>query len=225
MNLVVFGATGRTGKAVIDDALRRGHRVVAASRSAAEHPWPAPVVARSVDITDATAVAAVLSGADAAIVTVGIGASRRPTTIYSTGVTNILGAMHQTSSGRVSVVSAVPAAPRDQLPASQRMLVPILSLFFGASYPTCARWSPACPPARSTGCVCGRHGCLPSLHGATTSSASGRSVVRSPTQTWLRHSSMRSSIPLTLAGSCSSRIASLRPPCQTDVSQLTRVAP
>jgi putative NADH-flavin reductase len=59
-NIVVFGAGGRAGRRVVEEALGRGHRVTAVGRQ----DGPGRVVG---DVTDAGSVAAVGAGHDAAV--------------------------------------------------------------------------------------------------------------------------------------------------------------
>ena len=81
------------------------------------------------------ALTAALAGCDAVISTLGIGTSRQPTTVYSQGVSNILSGMRVHHISMLSVVSAVPAGPRDRAPLLQRhVILPILDRVFGASY-------------------------------------------------------------------------------------------
>ncbi|SCG44532.1 NAD(P)-dependent oxidoreductase [Micromonospora humi] len=67
MNIVVFGAGGRAGRAAVGEARRRGHRVTAVVRDPARHrdPVDAPMVAG--DVTDAADVARAAAGHDAAV--------------------------------------------------------------------------------------------------------------------------------------------------------------
>lgn len=68
-NIIVFGAGGRAGRAVVTEALARGHRVTAVVREPAKYPelagGGADVVAG--DVTDPHAVAALSRGHDAAV--------------------------------------------------------------------------------------------------------------------------------------------------------------
>lgn len=70
MKLVLFGATGSIGSRILDEALRRGHDVVAVVRDPAKLPARPGVTAVAGDITDPGSYASALSGADAAIVSV-----------------------------------------------------------------------------------------------------------------------------------------------------------
>lgn len=76
--LAVVGATGSLGRVIVSRALARGHEVVAISRDpsriASEHPGhERALVRRACDVTDATATAQALAGADAVIVALGAG--------------------------------------------------------------------------------------------------------------------------------------------------------
>lgn len=69
MNIAIIGATGRVGTRLIDEALRRGHRVTALARTASRLPTRDGLTTRDVDATDSQALAAALAGHDVAIST------------------------------------------------------------------------------------------------------------------------------------------------------------
>lgn len=70
MNIAIFGATGRTGRQVVQQALAAGHAITALARSPEKMGVSDPKL-RVVqgDATDQAAVAVALQGADAVIVT------------------------------------------------------------------------------------------------------------------------------------------------------------
>jgi putative NADH-flavin reductase len=133
--IVVFGATGATGRHVVRQSLDRGWQVVAAAR----HPdridqRGANLTVVRADALDAASLAGIGDGCDAVISTIGVGTSRQPTTLYSVGTRNIVGAISG-SDCRVAVVSAVPAGPWEFSSVVQRrVILPMLQRFFGASY-------------------------------------------------------------------------------------------
>ncbi|MDP9116607.1 MAG: SDR family oxidoreductase [Actinomycetota bacterium] len=136
MKLAVLGSTGRTGKLVVQHALDRGHHVKALGRRAESitiaHPHLAIVQA---DAHDTEAIDAALTGCDAVVSALGIGASRKPTTVYSDGARNVLTAMASHHIDRLAVISASPAGERSDQPLlDRRVMMPILDLFFGTSY-------------------------------------------------------------------------------------------
>lgn len=135
MRIAVIGATGRTGQCVARQALRRGHEVIAIARTPDSIVAEDHLQVRRADILDPEGIAAALAGADAVVSTVGIGTSRAPTELYSTGMTNVLAAMGATGAGRIAAVSAAPAGPRHKQPfVERRIAMPMLDLFFGATY-------------------------------------------------------------------------------------------
>jgi putative NADH-flavin reductase len=67
--IVVFGAGGRAGRAVVEEARRRGHRVTAVVRDPARHPDmdTEGVTVVAGDVTDAASVTRLADGHDAAV--------------------------------------------------------------------------------------------------------------------------------------------------------------
>jgi putative NADH-flavin reductase len=70
MKLALFGATGGIGSLILDEALRRGHEVVAIARDPAKLAQKPGLTAVAGDITDPGSYASALDGADAAVVSV-----------------------------------------------------------------------------------------------------------------------------------------------------------
>ena len=81
LKIIVYGATGRVGSRVVDEALSRGHRVTAVSRDPSkiegEHSY---LTAVKGDILDADSVAALAPGQDVIVVAVrgSVGGSEEP---------------------------------------------------------------------------------------------------------------------------------------------------
>ena len=107
MKILVSGATGNVGRLVVEQALARGHEVVALARNPQnlqrEHP---NLTTGAVDILDAQTLKPWLQGVDAVISTVGIGTSKTPTTLYSAGTKNLLDAMQEHGVSRLVVISS-----------------------------------------------------------------------------------------------------------------------
>jgi putative NADH-flavin reductase len=135
MKIAVIGASGRTGRIVVKDALARGHQVVAITRTeGVSEPDDDNVITARADVRDADALRP-LVGADAVISALGVGTSRAPMDVYSTGVRNTLGAMGSNGAATLTVISAVPAGPPAEQPLLQRPIaLPLLEGFFGATY-------------------------------------------------------------------------------------------
>lgn len=136
MRIAVLGANGRTGRLVVDEALRRGDKIVALARR------PQLVEARGGDITIARADALDpeslrdgLGDSEAVISAIGIGTSRDETVVYSQGAANLIDAMTARSIRKIAVVSAAPAGPRErQAFLERRIVMPILDRFFKPTY-------------------------------------------------------------------------------------------
>ena len=117
MKIAVVGATGRTGRQVVEQALTRGDDVIALARHPGALAQRGPGVAvAAADVLDRAAVTGALAGADAVVSALGIGASRQPTVVYSEGTANILHAMGAHGITKLAVISAVPAGPRAEQP-------------------------------------------------------------------------------------------------------------
>ena len=136
MKILVSGATGNVGRLVVEQALARGHEVVALARNPQnlqiEHP---NLTTGAVDILDAQALKPWLQGIDAVISTVGIGTSKTPTTLYSAGTKNLLDAMQEHGVSRLVVISSEVAEHwAHQWLFKLWVVWPLLEHFLGATY-------------------------------------------------------------------------------------------
>ena len=117
MNLVVLGATGRTGRLVVEQALAAGHTVTALVRSpeklAVRNPNLHVVVGQA---TDPSAVARVLDGADALISTLGGAGS-----VVSDSTRAIVETAHKAGVSRVVLLSSF-LVERDRFNPVTRLL-------------------------------------------------------------------------------------------------------
>lgn len=136
MRIVLFGATGKTGRCLLDQSLAAGHDVTALVRHPESLPSAPRLRAVYTDLlADAGPLPRALAGADAVLSALGTRAGNSPTTIYSAGMAAILDAMHHAGLKRVVTVSAATLLPDDQRPRMERALLdPILNRFFGAGY-------------------------------------------------------------------------------------------
>jgi putative NADH-flavin reductase len=134
--ITVFGATGGTGREVVRLALDRGHDVTAVARRPEQLDIASErLVVRPGDVLEYDSLPPALAGADAVLSTLGSAAGRAATTVYSTGVANILKAMQEAEVRRFVGVSAAPVVPREASGRFERtILFPILHRFFGGAY-------------------------------------------------------------------------------------------
>jgi putative NADH-flavin reductase len=107
MKVAVFGATGGTGRQIVEQALSQGHEVVALVRDPAklllQHDHLALVVG---DVLDRDAVDRTVAGADAVFVSLG-NTANNPDMVVSQGTAVIMAAMSAAGVKRLIVVSSL----------------------------------------------------------------------------------------------------------------------
>jgi putative NADH-flavin reductase len=103
VRVTIFGATGRTGRLVVDQALRRGHEPSARVRNRSRATFDAGARIVEGDARDAVAVATVLEGADAAVSVMAIPEGTPPITDLSDAVRTIVGVMEEHGPRRLVV--------------------------------------------------------------------------------------------------------------------------
>lgn len=144
MRLAIFGSTGPTGRALVAEALDRGHDVTAVARDpAALDATSARLQVVRADVLDRASFDGMFCGVDAVLSALGTH-GRQPTAVYSVGAANIRDAMHHAGVRRFVGISALPVTPRTELgPAERWIVVPLLSVFFGEMYTDMARMEQA----------------------------------------------------------------------------------
>ncbi|KAL9969697.1 hypothetical protein ACROYT_G021948 [Oculina patagonica] len=117
--LVVFGASGRTGHQVVQQALAKGHSVTAVVRSPETfYIKDGSLEVVKGDVFDPEFLATVLKGKDAVISCLGFsGSFFWPTTLYSKSITSITTAMERSGIGKLVCVTCIytqkdPSNPR-----------------------------------------------------------------------------------------------------------------
>jgi putative NADH-flavin reductase len=111
MRLTVFGASGATGRRLVEQALGAGHTVTAVTRRPERMPPRAGLRVVGTDVADADAVDATIAGSDAVLSALGVSYSRKPISVYSQGTSNIIAAMPRQGVKRLVVVSSAPLDP------------------------------------------------------------------------------------------------------------------
>ena len=112
MKIVIFGSTGIAGKAIVNEALRKGHYVTVLTRDARrvtqQHERLKVVVG---EVTDRTTVHQVLEGQEAVIQTLGIGGKGdgKPTTFVSDANRLIMEEMRLLNLKRLVAISVIGA--------------------------------------------------------------------------------------------------------------------
>ena len=107
MNVAVFGATGGTGKQVVEQALAAGHHVTALVRDPAKLAINnQSLTIKRGDVLDPEQVFNTVSGADAVIVSLG-NTANNPDGVVAKGTANVVDAMQKTGVARLIVVSSL----------------------------------------------------------------------------------------------------------------------
>jgi putative NADH-flavin reductase len=121
MRILVLGASGRTGREVVVQALGHGHEVTAFVRDPARLDVTDPHLRIVVgDVTDPATVGSAVDGQDAVVSALG-SRGQRPVHVYSDGVANVVRAMTARGVDRLVVLSAAGVGGRDSaLPVSLR---------------------------------------------------------------------------------------------------------
>lgn len=105
MKIALFGATGRTGRYILDQALADGHRVTVLARNPSKlPPGKYSLTIQLGDVLDASAVDDVVFGQDAVISALGLGSSQQ-LDAFSHGVANIVTAMQANKVRRLVVIA------------------------------------------------------------------------------------------------------------------------
>jgi putative NADH-flavin reductase len=106
MNLLIFGASGGTGRQLVQQAFARGHGVTAFVRDPARlrisHPDLKIIQG---DVTDAGAVESAVAGQDAVLVALGAPSPLRRYPALTVGLAHIVGAMEQARVQRLIYLS------------------------------------------------------------------------------------------------------------------------
>ena len=137
MQLTIFGASGGTGRRLVEQALAAGHTVTAVVRDPARLPVRHDRLKLvAADVLDPEAITPAVADADAVVSALGPRSSRNRSSITSAGTASILKAMRTADSSRLVVVSAAPVASDGHgttLP--YRLLVkPLLRALLGGLY-------------------------------------------------------------------------------------------
>lgn len=130
MKITVFGATGGTGRPLVEQALERGHEVSAVARDPASFDLRHErLEVLEGDVLDLASVEAAVGGRDAVVSAIGTGLHLCPTTVYSEGTKNVVRAMEDRDVGRLVVVSTAGLNGKDPaFPSWYRFLLKPLFL-------------------------------------------------------------------------------------------------
>lgn len=126
--MLVIGATGGTGRALVDHAVHQGRRVkVLVRREADAHSFPATVDAHVGDARDRAALDRALPGASAVVSLLGARRGQPVGTVRSAGTRAVVEAMQRAGVRRLVVVSTVGVGSSLQdMTTTARLLWPVI---------------------------------------------------------------------------------------------------
>ncbi|MET8678736.1 SDR family oxidoreductase [Streptomyces sp. NPDC004647] len=136
MELTVLGATGGTGRQVVQQALEAGHSVTAVVRDPSRLPVTgAGLTVVTADVTDPESLLPALEGRDAAISALGP-RGRKQARIAAAGTRAILSALDTCGVRRFAAVSAAPVGPlpEGEGVVARTVLIPLLWAVFRDVY-------------------------------------------------------------------------------------------
>ncbi|MGH3479579.1 MAG: NAD(P)-dependent oxidoreductase, partial [Nocardioidaceae bacterium] len=106
MRIVIFGASGPTGRLLTTQALAAGHKVTAVTRRPGAIARQDQLEVAVADVTDPEAVDSIVDGNDAVASVLGVPLAGKPVSLYSTGVGNQITAMRRHGVRRLVAVSS-----------------------------------------------------------------------------------------------------------------------
>ena len=110
MKLLVIGATRGIGRNLIEQALDQDHEVAALVRNPQRLNFSHErLTVVTGNILDPAAVRQAVEGQDAVCVTIGIGPTRKPVTVFSQGIKNVIAAMQDSSDRMLICVTGIGA--------------------------------------------------------------------------------------------------------------------
>ncbi|MGO4592470.1 NAD(P)-dependent oxidoreductase [Leifsonia sp. 2TAF2] len=164
MKIIVFGASGRTGRRIVEKGLDGGHEVGIVLRRPSEHD-PRASVTVIPDLADTAALSTAIDGSDAILSAIGP-RSRKDAPVAAPATRHLLAARPR----RIVVISAAPVAPppaddsfvsrRIALPLVGRMLRPVyddLRDMEEALAASSSGWTAFRPPMLTEGPATGRY--------------------------------------------------------------------
>ena len=127
MNILVIGAAGKTGEAIVKQALGQGHTVTAFVHTVKDFDIPGARVLEG-DVLDAAAVQAAVAGQDAVLDALGGHTPWKETSLETNAARNIIAAMQAHGVKRLLVVSAIGVGDTKDLVPSwyEHLIMPTL---------------------------------------------------------------------------------------------------
>lgn len=125
--IIVFGATGGTGKEVVKQALEKGYEVTAVVRNPSrfdlQHQHLKIIKG---DVLQTLTFEKEIAGKEAVVSCLGASSNTKPTTLYSEGIKNIISAMNKAKVKRIVCISAGALYTNEEMGFFIRLLTKIV---------------------------------------------------------------------------------------------------
>ncbi len=109
MRLLVIGATGPTGRELVQQGLELGHEITAVARNPETAGLAQGAKVVKADVMDAASMQVAVTGQDAVLSSLGSKLSRKPTTLFSEGTSNLIRAMKNAKVQRLVCITGIGA--------------------------------------------------------------------------------------------------------------------
>ncbi|MCU1557715.1 MAG: hypothetical protein JWN09_1710 [Microbacteriaceae bacterium] len=126
MRLLIVGATGGTGAALLAQAIDAGHEVTVVARHPERLRTPSNVAIVEGSVLERGAWEEAVAGQEILLSCLGSTDRKHPTTVYSQGTLNVLNAMGSTSTRRLICLSSGGLDTPPDIPFAQRMVTKLV---------------------------------------------------------------------------------------------------
>jgi putative NADH-flavin reductase len=110
MKLLIIGASRGIGLQLLEQSLQAGHIVTAFARNPQKLPPPRErLKVMAADILEATQVQQAVAGQEAVCITIGVGVTWKPVSVFSQGTRNVLAAMAEHGVRRLVCITGIGA--------------------------------------------------------------------------------------------------------------------
>jgi len=110
MKLLIVGASRGVGLQLLEQSLQAGHVVTAFARHPQKLPRPSErLKVMAADILEATQVQQAVAGQEAVCITIGVGVTWKPVSVFSQGTRNVLAAMAEHGVRRLVCITGIGA--------------------------------------------------------------------------------------------------------------------
>lgn len=137
ISITIFGASGQTGRLLVDQALRAGHQVTAVVRDRGRLPASHERLrVECADVFEVAAIEPLVAGRHAVVSALGPRSPRDQSHVMSAGIASVVKAMQAGDTRRLVLISAAPVPKHDpgDTPLLRMTVKPVLRAVFKGLY-------------------------------------------------------------------------------------------